>query len=361
MKRFVHGAVLLGLALSLPFCSSNSITECDIGVIQPCTCPNNATGTRTCPDGTAWSICSCDNQDGGVDGSAGAAGTGASGNGGSGASGSGGNGASSGSGGTAGQAAGGGNNAGAAGQDASAGSGGTAGDGGIVDGGSCPSGSATNLSGSCDIVAQDCAAGLTCSVVVDDAGQYHTGCVDLGNGSAQLGATCATNGDCATGLTCVLKKCSRACCGALEGPLCGSSGACDLKITYPGGAFEQVCTFAPPCTPWAHDCPSSGPETDCHAAGGSKFKCSFPNYNVDAGSTEGQPCTYVNDCQDSQYCLYAGSDAGSGICRWLCKASDSGGAPDAGTVGGTPGLGGCPSGQTCHAFGNPAWLGVCGP
>ncbi len=133
-----------------------------------------------------------------------------------------------------------------------------------------------------------------------------------------------------------------------------------LTVSYSGGAFVQVCTFAPPCTPWAHDCPSSGPETDCHIASGNKFKCSFPNYNVDGGSTEGLPCTYVNDCQDSQYCLYAGADAGSGTCRWLCKASDSG-APDAGTVGGSPGLGGCPSGQTCKAFGSPAWLGVCEP
>jgi len=325
------------MALLLPFCSSSSSDNaCNIGVIQSCRCSSGTKGVRTCPDGTAWSACSCNNLDGGADGSAGAAGTGAAG---------------SGSGGTA-------------GQDASAGSGGVAGggagDGGIVDGGSCPSGSATNLTGSCDIVAQDCGSGLTCSVVADDAGQYHTGCVDLGNGSAQLGEGCTSHTDCAAGLRCVLSKCSRACCGALKGPLCGSSGACDLDITYPGNAFVKVCTFAPPCTPWAHDCPPSGPETDCHAAGGNKFKCSFPNYNLDAGSTEGQPCTYVNDCQDSQYCLYASADAGSGTCRWLCKASASG-APDAGTVGGTPGMGGCPSGQTCHAFGSPAWLGLCRP
>ncbi len=354
--RFVRIGLLLGTALVLPFCSSsNGVTECDIGVVQACTCPGGGHGQRACPDGKAWTVCQCVDNDGGVDGSAGAAASGNGGSGGSGASNSGGNGGAgaSGSGGTGAS----GGNAGAAG-DASAGSGGTAGDGGIVDGGSCPSGSATDLTGSCDIVTQDCSAGKTCTVVADDAGQYHTGCVDLGNGSAQLGQTCASHSDCASGLICVLKKCSRVCCGALEGPLCGSSGACDLKVTYSGGAFTQVCTFAPSCTPWAHDCPSSGPETDCHAAGGTKFKCSFPNYNVDAGSTEGQTCTYVNDCQDSQYCLYASSGATSGTCRWLCKASDSG-APDAGTVGGSPGNGGCPSGQTCHAFGTPAWLGVC--
>lgn len=346
-----RAALLLGLAALLPFCSSsNNGTACDVGVVQACQCQHGEQGTRTClPDQTAWGACNCD-KDGGA-GAGGAAGA-------SGSSGTGGSAGSGASGGGAGQDGSAGSS-GSGGASGSSGAGGASGDAGVVDGGSCPAGSATNLSGSCDIVAQDCGGALTCSVVQGDAGQYQTACADLGNGSAGLGDTCASHQDCAAGLRCVLGKCTRACCSALEGPLCGANGACDLDVTYGGGAFVTVCTFAPPCTLWTHDCPS-GLESDCHVAGGGKFKCSVPNYNQDAGSTEGQACTYVNDCEDSQYCLYAGADAGAGTCRWLCKASNTG-APDAGSVGGGPGLGGCPGGQTCHAFGSPAWLGVCEP
>lgn len=345
--RLVRTGVVLAVALLLPFCSSSQQeSRCDAGEVVACSCSSGLQGTRTClPDSSGYSYCACDN-----DGGAGASGASGSG-GGSGASGSSG---SSGSGGSAGVDG----SAGSAG--AAAGSGGAAGDGGGLDGGTCPSGSATNLSGSCDVVAQDCGPGLTCSVVQDEGGTtYHTECADLGDGSAQLGDACASHTDCAAGLRCVLGKCSRPCCGALEGPLCGANGACDLQITYGGGAFLQVCTFAPSCTLWTGDCPA-GPESDCHVATGGKFKCSVPNYDPDAGSTEGQACTYVNDCADSQYCLYTSSDAGAGTCRWLCKASSTG-APDAGSVGAAPGLGGCPGGQTCHAFGSPAWLGVCEP
>lgn len=133
-----------------------------------------------------------------------------------------------------------------------------------------------------------------------------------------------------------------------------------MQITYGSGAgapFVQVCTYSAPCTPWTGDCPP-GPESDCHVGTGGKLSCSFPNYDQDAGTTEGQPCTYLNDCADSQQCDFA---SGSGICRWLCKASTGSGAPDAGVVGGAPGNGGCPAGQTCVAYTSPSWLGICRP
>jgi hypothetical protein len=48
-------------------------------------------------------------------------------------------------------------------------------------------------------------------------------------------------------------------------------------------------------------------------------------------------------------------------CRWYCKLSNDGG-PDAGTVGGLPGEGGCPGGQTCKAYhASVPWLGYCSP
>ena len=131
-----------------------------------------------------------------------------------------------------------------------------------------------------------------------------------------------------------------------------------MTVTFSGGAFTRVCTFSPPCTPWTNDCPP-GAETDCHLSGTS-LKCSLPGYPAGTGSTIGTSCVYTNDCRDSQFCLYPTSSATSGTCRWLCKVAGSG-APDAGAVGGLPGQGGCETGETCLAFSQPSWLGVCQP
>jgi hypothetical protein len=211
--------------------------------------------------------------------------------------------------------------------------------------------------GDCDLVLQDCPNNLTCRVQSVDGGSPRAACLDLGNGSADLGGACTAHTQCRAGLVCALNKCTRPCCIDQEAALC-AHGDCDLTVTFPGGAFTRVCTFSPPCTPWANDCPP-GIESDCHAFA-NEFECSFPRYSPDAGSTVGQPCVYVNDCGDSQYCLYPSGTATSGICRWLCKVSNTG-APDAGTVGGSPGQGGCEPQETCLAFTSPSWLGVCRP
>jgi hypothetical protein len=223
------------------------------------------------------------------------------------------------------------------------------------DAGTCAPGTATNVTGACDLVLQDCPSGLTCRIQPTDAGDYTTACVDIGNGAKKLGQTCASHDECAEKLYCALGKCTRPCCPTLEAQQCGSGGSCDMTINY-GSSWVEICTFSAPCTPWTNDCPS-GPESDCHVGSGNELKCSFPNYAADAGSTLGMSCQYLNDCQDSQQCDFS---TGSGVCRWLCKANDTG-APDAGTVGGTPGQGGCPSGETCYAYSSPSWLGVCRP
>jgi hypothetical protein len=157
-----------------------------------------------------------------------------------------------------------------------------------------------------------------------------------------------------------LGKCTRPCCPQQEATYCGT-GQCDLTIGFgsSGAGFISVCSFSPPCTPWAGNCPP-GPERDCHVAPGNRFLCDPPNYSLDAGSTIGKACYFRNDCGDSQYCTFTGADASTGTCRWLCKVNATG-APDAGTVGGAPGQGGCPTAQTCRAFANPSWLGVCLP
>jgi len=298
-------------------------------------------GVQRCTsDGSGYGACEC--ADASIDGAAGSGGaSGASGAGGSSTGGGSGAGGASGSGGSSGSSGTGGG-----------GTGGAAGDAG----GSCPTGSATNVTGACDLVTQNCSGTLKCRVEQTDAGTYTTACLDLGNGPKKLGEACSSHNDCASPFICALNKCTRPCCGEQEAALCGT-GQCDMSINYGSqGAFVNVCTFSPPCTPWAHDCPT-GPESDCHLGSGGKLKCSFPSYALDGGTTLGKPCKYLNDCADSQQCDYAGA---SGFCRWLCKVNASGG-PDAGTVGGSPGNGGCPAGEKCVAYNNPSWLGVCRP
>lgn len=339
----MRALVLFTLALGIMRCGSSddSSTVCESGRQVTCACLNG-TGYQVCrADGTGYGVCQCG--DAGGDGSAGTGG----------ASGAGGSGGSSGGGGVSGGGAGGtAPGGGGGGTGGSSGSGGAAGDAGGV----CAPGTATNVTGACDLVKQDCAAGLTCRIEALDGGTYQSSCLDLGNGAKKLGESCSSHKDCQAPLSCALSKCTRPCCPNLEAQLCGSSGACDMTINYGSSAFVQVCTFSASCTPWTKDCPS-GPESDCHVGSGGKLKCSFPNYTIDAGSTLGLPCKFLNDCQSSQQCDFA---SGSGVCRWLCKATASGG-PDAGVSGGTPGNGGCPSGEKCVAYSSPSWLGVCRP
>ncbi len=209
----------------------------------------------------------------------------------------------------------------------------------------------------CDLLTQDCPAGQTCSVRATDAGPLETYCIDFGDGTKGLGEACASHGECGAPLRCMMYKCTRPCCTNMEDPICGVAGDCDYQFSIAGAKAFMFCTFPPPCTLWAGDCPAAGPETDCHPDNDGQFSCSSPNYNPDAGSTLGQPCSYLNDCQDSQHCIYE-SGASAGTCRWLCKFDDSGG-PSTGTVGGPPGKGGCDSGKTCKAFNTPSWLGYC--
>ena len=310
------------IVLLLPFCSSEESKDaCTPGREVACACPGGGSGSQVCTsDGSGFEPCRC------VDGGAGAAG--------------------------------------AAGSSAipDSGSGATGGTTTLDAQSECPQNTATDAPrGDCDVVKQDCPTGQTCTLQ-ESAGAWKSNCVTLGNGPKKLSEACSFHQDCAAGLRCTLGKCTRPCCPTLAAEICGPSGKCDLQITFgmaPNTAKLLVCTFSPPCTPWASDCPP-GAESDCHVFAGGVFECSFPNYSADAGPTLGKPCVYLNDCGDSQICIYPNADAATGTCRWLCKAKDEG-APDAGTVNGPPGKGGCEVGQTCLPYSNPSWLGFCNP
>jgi len=158
-------------------------------------------------------------------------------------------------------------------------------------------------------------------------------------------------------LRCTSRKCTRPCCPENEAQICGT-GQCDLRVFPAGtGGYINVCTFAPPCTPWANDCPA-GPESNCYLWN-DKFLCHQPLYETTPPA--GAPCQYLQDCASSQVCIYRAPDAGGPTCRWLCKVNNSTGAVDAGSVGGPPGQGGCAANQTCVPFATPSWLGFCNP
>lgn len=331
-RALTTGTALAGLTLT--FCGADD-EACAPGKQESCACPGGGQGVQICrADGSGFEACAgCPDADGGAqDGSsAGGAGGGGGAAGGSGAAGA----------------------AGAAGSSA----GGSAG----VDAGTpCPAGEATDaVTDECDVALQDCGPKLTCTIDVATGGGYRTVCQNLGDGAGRLGELCDAHSDCTAGLRCTLRKCTRPCCQVNEVEQCGS-GACDLQINFgDGDAFLRVCTFSPPCTPWAGDCPV-GPESDCHLGFDGSTSCTFPNYAPDGGSTHGAPCVFTNDCEDSQHCSYEAPSATEGTCRWLCKVKDEG-APTAGVVGGPEGQGGCPTGQTCRAFQAPDWLGVCRP
>ncbi len=331
MLRSLRWFAPLAALTVLANCSSDSSAGpvCNAGKQVACDCPAGAQGVQVCKaDGSGYDACDCGAAAGGA-GGASEGGQGGSSTGGSSA------------GGTAG---------GSAGMSGAGGS--------TVTPVMCPPDTATDLSGECDVTLQNCPDGLTCGPREKTGGGYETACIEVGKGAVPLAGACMSHSECAPGLRCTLRKCTRPCCTDKAGEICGSAGQCDLNITYDNGAnFLQVCTFSPKCTPWANDCPTDGPETDCHIDPAGGFSCGFPNYDPMAGSTVGKPCTFLNDCGDSQHCVYNSNQMGT--CRWLCKASDTDGAPAAGTVGGSPGDGGCPSGETCVAYNDPMWLGRC--
>jgi hypothetical protein len=211
----------------------------------------------------------------------------------------------------------------------------------------CSLAEVTNAVTNCDPLALGCGAGSACDL--DDQGAL--GCYPA-VGAGTLFSPCATHDDCGTGLSCHGDRCTRPCCKSLEDDICGPSGDCDLTVSNSTKtAFVKVCSFGPPCTPWSGGVGCAPPETRCGVpAQVHDPVCAAPSGNL-TSPTLGKACEYTNDCDDSQACT-------SGVCHWLCKVQDLG-APPAGTVGGPPGQGGCPTGETCERFADSIWLGHC--
>jgi hypothetical protein len=202
--------------------------------------------------------------------------------------------------------------------------------------------------GDCDILQQDCPPGETCKPVSIPGGAPTLKCQQA-NGLKGIAKACASDDECQAELFCVSGACSPACCPGNDLPCNG--GSCNITVQLGGGAQMRACSYAQSCmllTPNA--CP---PGTECLLQDPKQglAACIPPS---DMVVDEGGPCTYINDCKDSQFCVIAMAGK-PGVCRHFCHPSKPMTAV---------GEGGCPATQSCNSiqfnFGI-ADLGVCVP
>lgn len=245
-------------------------------------------------------------------------------------------------------------------------------------------GHCSTIEGPCDIVLQNCPVdgeGRPQECVT--AGPAHartTACIPV-QATQQLpkGRACCPPTDenpvntCLPGLTCVGRpcedggpptgRCSPACCAG-DDPSCGTSdpegvsGSCDLSLVDENGEpLHMVCSYRERCKPFGVEpCKASHTCLVEDENGMASCVTSF-------GKTEGQPCTFSNECGDGLYCLQRASED-AGVCRVMCVTPnailpfDAGPSPE--TAG--PGKGGCASPQGCNIGGFkglPPWLSFC--
>jgi hypothetical protein len=232
------------------------------------------------------------------------------------------------------------------------------------------------VSGSCDIVLQNCPSGHECTAVNLEAGvcTYQLQCTTNTTGSLAEGYACTqgASNPCVAGLECIEGRCARHCCLG-DDSVCGTSqpegftGACAVNVSlqYCTGTAYSVCTYAKPCE--LYQLLPCGPGLDCVPQTGTNGNATCSDYasGTDAGKAEKATCQYSNDCEDGMGC-YGALDGGASSCTWQCYVKGMGGpydsmiAADAGA-----GKGGCPTGEACTPINwsgmLPAWLGLCEP
>jgi hypothetical protein len=168
----------------------------------------------------------------------------------------------------------------------------------------------TDITGDCDLLAQDCPQGQWCDVSGTTAA-----CVPTTGSLKTIGMKCS-QGECAAGMRCVGNYCSPYCCPATDEP-CGE-GTCDIHLTF-GTSYAMMCSFNAACTLFAGDCPDG---MDCHIgdADSGLAVCDLPSAGMVG---EGEVCIYRNDCGESQICNKNGNDKDgeNGKCRNLCIVS----------------------------------------
>jgi hypothetical protein len=158
----------------------------------------------------------------------------------------------------------------------------------------------------CDPVAQTgCLAGERCTRVVLPDYTPITSCVPAG--TVPAGGACASPelgaDDCVAGTICAGGVCAAIC--ELGSSSCNCLGAAFSDV--PGAG---VCV--PTCDPLAQDCPE--PAAACYPTG-SSATCA----PVHSPGTQGEPCTFLNDCAEGSVC--AGGELG---CAFMCSLTGVG-------------------------------------
>jgi hypothetical protein len=188
------------------------------------------------------------------------------------------------------------------------------------------------LPGACDVVAQDCDAGLKCAYQDGGRACVLDGTLNEGDPCAGAPATCSH------GLVCTFvgtdggSACARFC--RLDSD-CRAPQQCYVTLVLDGISERPlVCADPPmPCSPLLQNC--TDPTTACYPVGGSSPGC----YPVGATSV-GFTCTFSNDCVKGAACVGA---TGMTTCQEMCAWPS-----------GTPSC----SGKTCTRIGMSD-TGVC--
>jgi hypothetical protein len=232
-----------------------------------------------------------------------------------------------------------------------AGSGGAGGSSGSSSGGAgggadagpliCLQSYTTIAKGPCDLLQQDCTPGNTC-VPSLLSNPPTTACVGS-TGLKTAGEDCYSSAECDAKLICVGEsatqpgQCVAFCCPAEPYQPC-NGGICNEQVNFGEGVLAYVCSYAQRCALLtAGACPAG---TACYvetAAGEGIAVCLQPSATVvgDLGT-----CHFINDCENMQDCFGLGNSEGA--CLYYCALSGS-------TKTAAPGLGGCPSGQSCQS------------
>ncbi len=209
----------------------------------------------------------------------------------------------------------------------------------------------TDLSGECDLLQQSCPSGQTCQPVAQ-GNAWVTACTNIPGGMGEQGSECSLDSDCQAGLVCLLDRCAAFCCPDNSEP-CVPNGYCDMEVSYGTSGFAMACSYDDLCELLNPD--SCGPGMDCHIVDPDLgLAACHPPSGQQVG--EGAPCTYLNDCGDSQTCNVTPPD--NGVCRYLCSLSTWNVDPKP-----APGVGGCPPAQLCVdlAMMNLPDIGRCTP
>ncbi len=183
----------------------------------------------------------------------------------------------------------------------------------------------------CDLWAQDCPAGEKCMPWANDGGPSWnaTRCSPLDPNPGAPGDACTVEGsgvsgidDCETSAMCFgvdtetgMGTCVEMCTGSPQAPVCDTP---NTTCTISNMGVLILCR--PVCNPLADECPDG---QGCYPVGDAMV-CS-PDGSGDDGAA-GDPCEFINACDNGLYCAGAASVPGcagaTGCCSPFCTVGD---------------------------------------